>query len=101
MIFTASFSQTTATDTSGKWDLRRCVEYALEHNISVRQADVQARIVALTYAQSKLSQFPTLNFQNSGGYQFGRSIDPATNQFTTEKILFTNHTVNMNLELFN
>jgi outer membrane protein len=101
LIFTASFAQTTATDTSGKWDLRRCVEYALEHNISVRQADVQARIIALTYKQSKLSQYPSVSFQNNGGYQFGRSIDPSTNQFTTDKILFANHTVNLNMDIFN
>ena len=84
-----------------KWDLRRCVEYALENNISVRQADVQARIVALTYEQSRVSQFPSVNLQNSTGYQFGRSIDPSTNEFTNEKILFANHSLNLNLDLFN
>jgi outer membrane protein len=30
-----------------KWDLKRCVEYATSHNISVKQADIQARIAAL------------------------------------------------------
>lgn len=84
-----------------KWDLRKCVDYAMEHNISVRQADVQARIVALTYEQSKLSQYPSVNLQNSAGSQFGRSIDPSTNQFTNEKILFANHSLNVNLDLFN
>lgn len=84
-----------------KWDLRKCVEYALEHNISVRQADVQARIVALTYEQSKLSQYPSIFLQNSSGYQFGRSIDPSTNEFTNERILFANHALNVNLDLFN
>lgn len=84
-----------------KWDLQKCVDYALKNNISVRQADVQARITALTYEQSKLSQFPTANIQNSGGYQFGRNIDPATNQFTTQEVLFTNHSLNVNLDLFN
>ncbi len=84
-----------------KWDLRECVEYALENNISVRQADVQARIVALTYEQSKLSQYPSIFLQNSSGYQFGRSIDPSTNEFTNERILFANHALNVNLDLFN
>ena len=99
LVFSTSFGQTT---TSGeKWDLRKCVEYALEHNISVRQADVQARIVALTYVQSKLSQFPSASIQNNAGYQFGRSIDPATNQFTTAEILFANHSLNLNLDVFN
>ena len=84
-----------------KWDLRQCVEYAMKNNISVRQADVQARIAALTYQQSKLSQYPYANLQNSAGYQFGRSIDPSTNQFTNDKILFANHSLNVNLDLFN
>ncbi len=84
-----------------KWDLRKCVEYAMENNISVRQADVQSRIVALTYEQSKLSQYPSANLQNSAGSQFGRSIDPSTNQFTNDKILFANHSLNVNLDLFN
>lgn len=84
-----------------KWDLQKCVDYALKNNISVRQADVQARITALTYEQSRLSQFPTANIQNSGSYGFGRNINQATNQFTTEKVLFTNHSLNINLDLFN
>ena len=92
--FTTSFAQQ-------KWDLRKCVEYAMENNISVRQADVQSRIAALTYEQSKLSQYPSVNLQNSAGYQFGRSIDPSTNQFTNDKILFANHSLNVNLDLFN
>ena len=64
-----------------------CVDYALKNNISVRQADVQARIVALTYEQSKLSQYPSFSFQNSAGYNFGRNIDPSTNLFTNQEIL--------------
>lgn len=84
-----------------KWDLRRSVEYALKNNISIRQADVQAKIVALTYEQSRLSRFPSVNMQNSGGYQFGRSIDPATNQFTNAEILFVNHSLNLGLDIFN
>ncbi|MGZ8541615.1 MAG: TolC family protein [Chitinophagaceae bacterium] len=89
------------SQTAEKWDLRKCVEYAIENNISVRQADVQARMFALTYEQSKLSQYPSINLQNSAGTQFGRSIDPSTNQFTNDKILFANHSLNVNLDLFN
>lgn len=94
LTFTASYTQE-------KWDLRSSVEYALKNNISIRQADVQAKIAALTYEQSKLSQYPSANIQNSAGYQFGRSIDPATNQFTNAEILFVNHSLNVGLDIFN
>ncbi len=84
-----------------KWDFRKCVEYAMENNISVKQADVQVRIAELTHEQNKLSQYPTANIQNSAGYQFGRSIDPASNQFTNDAILFANHSLNVGLDIFN
>src|SRR6185295_6823140 len=84
-----------------KWDLQRCVDYALKNNISVQQADVQARIAALTYQQSKLSQYPSATFQNNGLYKFGRFIDPNTNLFTNVDQFTTNHSLNVNLDLFN
>ena len=78
-----------------------CVDYALKNNISVRQADVQARISALTYKQSKLSQYPSASFQNNGAYNFGRFINPTTNLFTNVDQFTTNHSLNVNLDLFN
>lgn len=84
-----------------KWDLRRAVEYALANNISVRQQDVQARLAALTLRQSKLSQYPSLNFGNSLGLNTGRSIDRTTNQFTTETIFYTGFSLQTNVDIFN
>ncbi len=46
-----------------KWDLRKCVEYALEHNITIKQQDIQAKIAELTLKQSRASQIPSLNFE--------------------------------------
>jgi len=71
-----------------KWDLRRCVDYAVKNNISVKQADVQARIAALQLKQSKLNRWPTATFNANAGGQFGRSIDPTTNLYTTNNIFF-------------
>ncbi|MBO9618690.1 MAG: TolC family protein [Niabella sp.] len=84
-----------------KWSLEQCVAYAVKNNVSVKQADVQARIDRLTLEQSKLALYPSANSQHSGGYQFGRSIDPTSNQFTTNEILFANHSLNLNADLFN
>jgi outer membrane protein len=84
-----------------KWDLRRCVEYAIAHNVSVKQADVQARLSKLTLNQSKLQRWPSANFQNSNGFQFGRSIDPATNGFTTDQVTFSQFGLSTSVTLFN
>lgn len=83
-----------------KWNLQQCVDYAIKNNISVKQADVQARIDKLTHEQSVLSQYPRASSQHSAGYQFGRSIDPTSNQFTTNQIFFANHSVDVGMDLF-
>ena len=61
-----------------KWGLEKCVQYALEHNISVRQTDLQAQFSALDLRQSKASQLPSFNFSTSAGYSFGLSENPTT-----------------------
>lgn len=83
------------------WDLRRCVDYAVANNIQVRQNQVQEEIADVNARQSNAARLPTLNFQSSGGGQFGRSIDPATNLFTTNTITFLNAGMQTNVTLFN
>ena len=61
-----------------KWDLRKCVDYALKNNISVRQADVQARFSALALKQTRATALPSFNFSSSAGNSFGLSNNPAT-----------------------
>lgn len=84
-----------------KWDLVRCVEYAIANNISVRQADVQARISNLTYEQNKLSRYPNANFNTSTGTNFGRAVNPTTNLFENTTLLFQQYNLNVNALLFN
>ncbi len=84
-----------------KWDLRKCVEYALESNITIKQRDIQAQIAQLTYKQSDLSKYPNLNFSSNLGLNTGRSIDRTTNQFTTESIFYNSFNLQSNVDVFN
>jgi outer membrane protein len=61
-----------------KWGLLDCVQYAMDNNISIKQQDIQSKIAAINYKQSKLSEIPTANISNSEGYRFGKSQDPST-----------------------
>jgi outer membrane protein len=84
-----------------KWDLQRCVYYAIENNISVKQADIQARISSLSVKLQQAGLYPNLNFSSSAGYNFGRSINPATNVFQNDQVLFNNYQLQSNVTLFN
>ena len=83
------------------WDLRRSVDYAMAHNITVLQADVQSRIAVLQTKLAKWQLYPTLGFNTQAGYQFGRNIDPTTNQYTTQKVFFQSYGLQAGITLFN
>jgi len=84
-----------------KWDLRKCVDYAMQNNISVKQADVQARLSVLQSKLSRAQQIPTLGFNTGAGYQFGRNIDPTSNQFTNTRVFFQSYGLQTGVTLFN
>jgi outer membrane protein len=84
-----------------KWDLRRCVEYALANNLSVQQTTVQAQIAEVDQKQSKWSQYPNADFSTNTGLQWGRSIDPTTNQFTSNQLLYQGYSLSAGVTVFN
>jgi len=91
----------TYTSAQEKWSLLKCVQYAHENNITIKQRDIQAQIAQLTHKQSDLSKYPNLNFSSNIGLNTGRSIDRTTNQFTTESIFYNSFSLQSNVDIFN
>jgi outer membrane protein len=85
----------------GNWDLKRCVDYAVANNISLKQADIQARLAKLTLDQSKLSQIPTLTFGAGAGINSGRFQNPITYTLETQTTLQSNLSLQTGVTVFN
>ncbi len=100
-LFLISFSLGLNAQEPVKWDLRSCVEYAIQHNISVQQADVQSRLAKLQADMARSSQLPTMNGSTGMGLRLGRSIDPTTNGFTNTQFLYNNFGINGGIQIFN
>ena len=83
------------------WSLLECIDYALVNNIAVKQNEVSAELARLSVAQSRYSMLPTLNTSVGRNYNFGRTIDPFTNQFTTQQVESDNWSLNTGVTLFN
>ena len=90
-----------ATNAQQKWDLKSVVEYAMANNISVKLSDVQARVSALTYKQSRLSQLPNATFNNNTGYNNGLSQDPTTFARATQAYLSAGFQLQSSADIFN
>lgn len=84
-----------------KWDLRHCVDYALANNLSVQQTSLQADVAEVNEKQTRWSQYPNADFSTNTGLQWGRSIDPTTNQFTSNQLLYQGYSFNSSIVVFN
>ncbi len=86
LILQASFS--VVAQPQEVWTLERCIQHAQEANLLVRQAQTNTRVSLLSERQAKAGRLPSVNANSTLGEQFGRTIDPATNQFVTSGITF-------------
>ncbi len=82
------------------WTLQRCVQYAVDHNLTVQQSVLNERLSRLLLRQSKLSRLPNGNLNGTFGKSFGRSINPTTNQFEDGQYNFLSISGNADLLLF-
>ena len=56
-----------------QWTLRQCMDYAIEHNISIKQQDNVRRQQELSLSTSRNSRLPDLSASASENYSFGRA----------------------------
>lgn len=68
------------------WSLERCVKYAQESSLAVKQAQNTVRAAKLSEKQALANRLPNLNAGVDGGAQFGYRIDPTTNTFKNTQI---------------
>lgn len=83
------------------WDLKKCVDFALDNNLQVKQSQLNQNISEANYLRSKAATLPTLNGFVSHNYNFGRTIDPFTNQFATQTVQSNAFSLSANWILFN
>lgn len=83
----AGLAQQRDSTTAGKevWTLRECVDYALANNLQVKRSELTLELSSIDKRQSKLAMLPTLNGFGSYGFNWGRGIDPVTNQFVSSQ----------------
>ncbi|HEU4551366.1 MAG TPA: TolC family protein [Chitinophaga sp.] len=101
LVICLLFANTVHVAAQDKWSLKRCVDYAMANNISIKQQDVQKRLAELTLKQSQLSQIPNLSGSIGSNYNAGRSVNPTTYTYETTGFLSANASLNTNVTLFN
>lgn len=65
------------------WTLRQCIDYAIEHNIEIKQESLQVESAEISLNSSKNSRLPDLNVNVGQNFNFGRSVSQTTNEYET------------------
>ena len=84
-----------------KWNLQTIVDYAMANNINVRLSDVQTKVAAINYKQSKLSQYPNANLGANTAVNSGSNQDPTTFSRITQTYLSAGLQLQTSADIFN
>ncbi|MEL0650482.1 TolC family protein [Algibacter sp. TI.3.09] len=96
-----SIGQETPKDVSSNvWSLEDCINYAIAHNISVKDASLNTNLAEVDYSKAKSSRLPDLFGSASQSFSNGNTIDPITSSYVTDQIHSTNVGINSSVTLF-
>lgn len=96
-----AFAQDVETNTASKiWSLEDCISYAIENNITIKDADLNTSISEVSYNKAKSAKLPNLFGSASQNFSSGTSIDPITSDYVSDQIHSTNLGINSSVTLF-
>lgn len=81
------------------WTLQRCVDYALENNLTVKNSHLQVDQSEIDVTSAKDAFLPTLSASASEGFNFGRGLT-SDNTYADRNTSSFQWGVNMSLPLF-
>ena len=91
---------TPPTAPTGPWTLQAAVDYALAHNLGVRQSELTAQQQDAQTRLNRAALLPTAGLNGTQSYNFGTNRDPFTNQFQAVNVRANNFTASGQVTLF-
>lgn len=82
-----------------KWNLKQCIDYAIEHNIEVKQSQNKIKSLKVEKSTLKNSFLPDLNGGASQKFAFGRSLNQ-NNTYENENIQNSSFSLSTEVPLF-
>lgn len=96
-----TIAQDTNAISSQKWSLDSCINYALRQNIQLKITELGIENSELALKQSKNDRLPNANASISHNYNWGRSLDPFSNSFVSQRIQTNNLSLSSSATLYN
>lgn len=82
------------------WDVDRCMAYAVDHNRTVKQRNLEADNYRLERMKAIGQFLPGVSGSVSAQYNFGRSVDPETNTYKSESTFNNGYSMEASISIF-
>lgn len=95
----AAFSALLPCKAQEAWSLEKCIDYAIEHNLTVKQQEAARDKNAIDLNTARWSRLPDLNGSASHSFNFGRSLQ-SNNTYQSINTQSTGFSVSTSIPLF-
>lgn len=82
------------------WTMQQCMQYAVEHNHEVKQAELKLDNYKAQKTNAVGSFLPYVDANIGAQYNFGRAIDPETNGYTDVSTFYNGYQLSASLPVF-
>lgn len=83
------------------YTLEACIKKAIATNLQIQNSEIALDNARLDIKLAQHSRFPNLSFNSNVGWNFGRTVDPTQNLFTTETFFNNSASLSSNVILYN
>lgn len=84
-----------------KWSLNDCINYAIKNNLQLKDVRINEEIAGITSRQSKWNLLPSIGAGVDAGMNYGRSIDPNSNDIVNTSFFNNSYYLGTSIGLFN
>lgn len=84
-----------------KWTVEQCISYGIEKNLRLKSLDYEQASRSENYRQSIRDLLPEVNAGADYGINYGRSVNPNTNDIINTEFSSNNYSLNASMSLFN
>jgi outer membrane protein len=82
------------------WSLDRCINFALQNNLTGHLYELDEQVAKIDATQSKLNLLPSLSASTSAGVSFGRSVDEYSNEIINTEYFNNSNNLNSSIGVF-
>ena len=89
-----------ATSQAKQWSLEDCINYAVQHNISVKKTELNQQTAEINLQQAKDNRLPTISGSASANLNNGSAINQISNERVSRRTFSNNFGVSASMPLY-